>query len=37
MTLDLKSVAHVNVNCSNLERSLHFYRCLLYTSPSPRD
>ena len=43
MALDLKSVAHVNVNCSNLERSLHFYRDLVglkattHTRPQPQE
>lgn len=43
MALDLKSVAHVNVNCSNLERSLRFYRDLVglgtttHTRPLPQE
>lgn len=43
MALDLTSVAHVNVNCSNLERSLHFYRDLVgltpgtHTRPMPQE
>ena len=34
MALDLLSVAHVNVNCSDLERSLHFYRDLVGLTPT---
>jgi catechol 2,3-dioxygenase-like lactoylglutathione lyase family enzyme len=43
MSLDLQSVMHVNVNCSNLERSLRFYRDLVgltpqsHTKPQPQD
>lgn len=43
MALDLTRVAHVNVNCSNLERSLHFYRDLVgleattHTRPLPQE
>ena len=29
MTIDVTRVFHLNVNCSNIERSLHFYRDLL--------
>ena len=28
---------HENYNVSDLDRSIKFYNCLLYTSPSPRD
>jgi catechol 2,3-dioxygenase-like lactoylglutathione lyase family enzyme len=43
MALDFLAVAHVNVNCSNLERSLLFYRdalglaALSHTHPLPQD
>lgn len=43
MSLDLKSVAHVNANCSNLARSLRFYRDLVglkpmtHTRPLPQE
>lgn len=43
MALELLSVAHVNVNCSDLERSLRFYRDLVglrptsHTRPAPQD
>jgi catechol 2,3-dioxygenase-like lactoylglutathione lyase family enzyme len=43
MSLALKHVAHVNANCSNLERSLRFYRDLVglrpttHTRPAPQD
>jgi catechol 2,3-dioxygenase-like lactoylglutathione lyase family enzyme len=43
MALALRSVAHVNANCSKLERSLHFYRDLVglrpttHTRPAPQD
>lgn len=43
MALDLTSVAHVNVNCSDLDRSLRFYRDLVglgattHTRPSPQE
>ena len=29
MAVEIKGVAHVNVNCSNLARSTHFYREVL--------
>ncbi len=43
MALDLQAVTHVNVNCSNLARSLAFYRDLIglepqsHTKPSPQN
>jgi catechol 2,3-dioxygenase-like lactoylglutathione lyase family enzyme len=43
MALELTSVAHVNVNCSNLERSLLFYRDVVglkattHTLPLPQE
>ncbi|MBJ22552.1 MAG: VOC family protein [bacterium] len=43
MALDLLSVTHVNINCSNLERSMRFYRDLVgltpqsHTKPEPQD
>lgn len=43
MALDLTRVAHMNVNCSNLERSLRFYRDLVgltatsHTRPAPQE
>ena len=43
MSLSLLSVMHVNVNCSDLERSLHFYRDKLglvsqsHTNPLPQE
>ncbi len=43
MALSLLSTVHVNVNCSNLERSLAFYRDLVglvpvsHTNPVPQD
>ena len=43
MALDLEAVTHVNVNCSDLERSLRFYRDLVgltpqsHTRPAPQD
>jgi glyoxylase I family protein len=33
MALDLQAVTHINVNCSNLERSLNFYRDLVGLTP----
>ncbi|MAG29272.1 MAG: hypothetical protein CL908_00065 [Deltaproteobacteria bacterium] len=43
MSLSLLAVTHVNVNCSDLERSLHFYRDLVglvpqsHTQPEPQE
>lgn len=43
MALDLLAVTHVNVNCSNLERSMRFYRDLVglvpqsHTRPHPQE
>lgn len=43
MALDLQAVTHINVNCSDLERSLRFYRDLVglepqsHTRPQPQD
>jgi len=43
MALDILRVQHCNVNCSNLERSLAFYRdfvgleALFHTNPPPQD
>ncbi|HPG25255.1 MAG: VOC family protein [Spirochaetaceae bacterium] len=43
MSLSLLSVMHVNVNCSDLDRSLRFYRDLVgltpqtHTEPAPQD
>jgi len=43
MSLSLLSVTHVNVNCSDLERSLSFYRDVIgltpqsHTKPEPQD
>jgi glyoxylase I family protein len=43
MAVPLLAVVHVNVNCSDLERSLHFYRDVLglapmsHTHPEPQD
>lgn len=42
MSLDLKAVTHININCSNLDRSMHFYRDLIgltpqsHTKPEPQ-
>ena len=43
MALDLEAVTHINVNCSNLERSMHFYRDVVgltpqsHTRPQPQE
>ena len=43
MALDLLSVTHINVNCSDLERSMHFYRDQVglvpqsHTKPLPQE
>ena len=43
MALDLQAVTHINVNCSDLERSMAFYRDLVglapqsHTKPHPQE
>lgn len=43
MALDLEAVTHINVNCSDLERSMRFYRDLVgltpqsHTKPPPQE
>lgn len=43
MALDLLAVTHVNINCSDLERSMHFYRDVVglepqsHTRPEPQE
>ena len=43
MAIEILNVAHCNVNCSNLTRSLAFYRDLvglqpgIHTNPAPQD
>lgn len=43
MSLDLLSVTHININCSNLDRSMRFFRDLVglepqsHTKPQPQD